>query len=70
VGCVGLQGLGDIEGGEVDLLIPISVGVVVAAGVEDAVGDGVVADLFTVSVAKDQNGGGLVVCGRCGSARA
>jgi putative effector of murein hydrolase LrgA (UPF0299 family) len=36
-----------------DLFVPVSVGVVVAAGVEDAVGDGVVADFFAVSVAKN-----------------
>ena len=51
--CVGLQCLGHVQYSESDFLVPVSVGVVVAAGVEDAVGDGVVADFFAVSVTKD-----------------
>src|SRR5580700_4953792 len=39
---VGFEGLRDVDGGESDFLVPVSVGVVVAASVEDAVGDGVV----------------------------
>jgi hypothetical protein len=38
-------------------LVPVSVGVEVAAGVEESVGDGVVADFFAVAVAKDENRG-------------
>jgi len=43
---------GIVERGEGDFPVPIAVGVVVAAGVEDAVGDGVVADFFAVAVTK------------------
>src|SRR5271168_3975764 len=58
---IGFEGLWDVQGGEGDFLGPVSVGVVVAAGVEDAVGDGVVADFFAVSVAEDQESWGEVV---------
>jgi hypothetical protein len=45
--------LGQVEGGEFDFSGPVSVGVIVAAGVEDAIGDGVVVDFFGMPVAKD-----------------
>src|ERR1700678_622006 len=52
---VGLQGFGYVEICEIDLFAPVAVGVVVAAGVKNTVGDGVVADFFAVAVAEDQN---------------
>ena len=60
---VGLESLVQVESGEIDFLVPVSVGVVVAAGVEEAVGDGVVADFFAMSIAKYEN------CGRQGLRR-
>ena len=48
-----LESFGNVEGGQIDFLVPVSVGVVVAARVENAVGYGVVADFFGVSITKN-----------------
>ena len=48
-----LQSFGDVEGGQIDFLCPVAIGVVVAARVECAVSDGVVADFFGVSITKN-----------------
>ena len=45
------DGCGKVQGREVDGFGPVAVGVIVAAGVELAAGDGVVADAFAVAVA-------------------
>ena len=52
-GGVGFKGFGNVQGGEFDFLVPVSVGVIVAAGVEDAVGYRIIVDFFGVSIAKN-----------------
>jgi len=54
---IGLQSFGNFERGQIDLLVPVAICVVVAAGVECAVGYGVVADFFGVSITKNQSRG-------------
>lgn len=52
---IGLQCLRKVESGEVDLLIPISNGIKVAAGIQRAAADRVVGYFFAVSVTENQN---------------
>jgi hypothetical protein len=54
VGLVAGDGFGKIEGGEFDFSDPGSGGVVAGTGVEEAVDDGVVGNLFTVTVAEEK----------------
>jgi len=53
-GLILFQGFVEVERGEFDFFIPGAVGVEVGAGVDGAVGDGVVGNLVAVSVAEDQ----------------
>jgi len=52
---VGRDGCGKVQCCEVDGFGPVTVGVVVAAGVKFSGGDGVIADAFRVAVAENQN---------------
>lgn len=60
VGLVVGDGFGEIEGGEFDFSDPGSGGEVAGTGVEDAVDDGVVGNLFTVTVAEEKDGDGVM----------
>lgn len=60
VGLVAGDGFGEIEGGEFDFSDPGSGGVVARTGVEEAIDDGVVGNLFTVTVAEEQDRDGVM----------
>ena len=60
VGLVAGDGFAEIEGGEFDFADPRSGVVVVGAGVENAVDDGVVGNFFAVTVAKVQDRDGVM----------
>jgi hypothetical protein len=57
-GLVCVDGVGEVEGGECYFFVPGSVGVVVAGGVENAVGDGIVGNFFAPAVAEYEDSGG------------
>src|ERR1700741_5468456 len=52
---VGVDGLGEIQGGKLDLSVPDSMGGVAALVVQNSLRDGVVRNLFAVAVAEDEN---------------
>src|ERR1700733_2066324 len=64
---VGRKRCGNVQVCESDGLGPVAIGVVVAASVEHAAGDCVVADAFGMAVAKDQHSGLQILrgAGRC-----
>src|SRR5579872_7527454 len=51
---VGCEGLRNVQSCQVDFLVPVAIGVVVAARVHYPLRDGVVADLLAMPVAKNQ----------------